>query len=403
MTFSPIHSLHIVFGLDNNLGGVPHTAVSVARYLTEAGHPAEVLTTHEPADDVGYLAREYGNVKVHLLPRTFPKRFWNSAAIVPWMEANLHRYDIVEIHAVWSPLYMRAARCCERHGKPYLLRPQSSLDPFDLRKHAVAKRLLGPRFIRPMLAGAAGLIFSARMEAERVITYGVTRKPYFIPLAVTKVPAGLARIDREAFRQRHGIPADAAVVVFLSRIDPKKGLEFLVPSLAELRREFPRLHFLLIGSGESAYVREIRELVAAHGLRDCTTETGFLSGADKLSALAAADVFALPSHNENFGMVIIEAMREGLPVVISDEVYIHHEIAEGGAGLVCQPSTATCRDALRRLLQATPTDRAAMGARGRALAESAFSPEAATRRQLEVYRDVLQGDAAADSGRTSAA
>ena len=388
---SPVRALHTIHSLDNRLGGAVHAGLNVCRSLVEAGCAVQVLATHGRSDELGYLADTYSAVRWSTVPRCFPARWYNGRKMKARLKELVGRHDLVELHAVFSFVTIRAAAAARRAGVPYFLRPPGSLDPFDLRKRTVLKRLLGPLLIQPVLQGAAGVICTSATEAARIVTYGAAPRKLVVPLPVppaAETPAG-ARAD---FRARHRIPPEATVVLFLSRLDYKKGLEFVIPALATLRRKHGNLWFLLVGSGVPAFESGIQRRLEACGALDWTVQTGFLAGAEKQAALAASDIFVLPSLNENFGMAIVEAMRAGLPVVISDQVYIHQEIANAGAGVVCATSAESCTQALRQVLSLESPQRTAMGERGRALACTVYSPEAATHRLLAIYREVLAGN-----------
>ena len=380
-----LRTLHTVFSLHNKLGGAVHATVGICQYLAQAGQPAAVAATIGPGDELDYLQQTYPAVRTHTFERSFPVRRWNSAAFRRWVPGALANYDLVEIHSIFAGITWHAARACQRARMPYFVRPHGSLDPFDLQKRAGLKKLLGPLFVRPVLAGAQAVLLASPMEAKRLVTYGAKVRRLVVPLPVVlPVDPG----DGSAFRRRHRIPEDAVVVLFMSRVVCNKGLDFLIPALGRLQQAFPKLWFVLAGAGEAAFTVRVRGWLAEHGLTERTSEVGFISGGDKQDALAAADLFALPSMKENFGIVLIEAMHAGLPLLISDEVYIHEEIRAAGAGLVCRPETGSVTETLRRLLRSVE-ERAAMGARGRELVQHRYRPEAATELLVRTYRDTL--------------
>lgn len=388
MTTDSLRILHTLHSLDNRLGGAVHACLNVCQGLQEAGGAVEVVATQAPADDLAYLKTTYGQVPWSTIPRCFPRRWYNGVGLSATLETLVARSDVVDIHAVFSLVTLKAAAVARRQGVPYFLHPHGSLDPFDLRKRARLKRVLGPWLLAPVLAGAAGVICTSSLEAERLVTFGAKPRRVVVALPVPVAPTRDPGV-RVRFRRQYGIGGHCPVVLFLSRLDYKKGLEFLIPAVAALRAERPDLRLLLVGAGDESYSARVQQLLRAHRALDWTIQTGFLSGADKLAAFAASDIFALPSRNENFGMVIVEAMQAGLPVVISDEVYIHREIAAAGAGRVCRTSVESCAGALQALLAMDVPQRAAMGERGRALANGTFSPGAASRRLLEIYREAL--------------
>jgi glycosyltransferase involved in cell wall biosynthesis len=188
-------------------------------------------------------------------------------------------------------------------------------------------------------------------------------------------PSGVRRDDARA----------APRVLFLSRIDPKKGLDLLLPAMDEVRRRVPEARLLLAGSGPDAYERAIRREIGELGLGEAVTMAGFLEGREKERALASADVFVLPSRQENFGVAAVEAMDAGLPVVLSRGVGIWREVERAGAGLVVDRAPEAVASALVDLL-ADPDRRERMGADGRALVRERFSPHEVGEQVSALYR-----------------
>src|ERR1035437_1592127 len=306
MSKTIIRTLHCICSFDNKLGGGVHAALNVCKYLALDGHPVETAATHDNADDTGYLVQKYPEVTCHKLKRSFPGRYCNSHEYVRWLRNNVRRFQIVEIHGIFTLSTYWAARICQQLSVPYLVRPHGSLDPFDLKKHALLKKALGPVFVRWLLKHSAGVVCTSKLEADLLVTYGAKPRRYILPLPV---PLPETPGNGPAFRQRHKIPVDAQVVLFMSRVDYKKGLDFLIPALGRLKAECPKLWFVLAGTGETDFVAKVHSWIEAHGVRPFTTVTGFVTGQEKLDTLAAADIFALTSLHENFGIVIIEAMN----------------------------------------------------------------------------------------------
>jgi glycosyltransferase involved in cell wall biosynthesis len=377
----PIRTLHIIDRLDKRQGGSVTAVLDIAKFLAQRGEQVEVVGSTGDSDDLSHLAEEYSVLKIHRFQKSFPQRYAHSATFNRWLRDALPEYDLVEIHAIFSSITWNAARICKEAKKPYFVRPHGSLDPFDLKKHALLKKVVGPILIRPMLAGASAVLLTAPLESERLVTYGANVRKIVMPLPVF-LPGRIE--DRKTFRAKHKIPTDACVILFLSRLDYKKGLEFLIPALGKLKTEYPALWFVLAGSGAPEFTKKVRALQSQYGINSITSEVGFLSGQDKLDAFAAANVFVLPSLNENFGIVNIEAMHSGLPLLISDEVYICREIEAAGAGLVCQPNIESVTHKLRELLGGT-IDLKQMGERGRELVQRRYRPEAATEALLDLY------------------
>lgn len=377
--------LHIIDSVDPRMGGTARAPLDICAGLIEHGEDIMLASTFAAGEDLSYLARDYGAIPVRLFPRTFPEHNFRSPALRRWLVKNVARYDLVEIHGVFSFVPLYAAWACRRRGIPFTVRPHGSLDPFDLRKHALAKRFLGQLVFRHLLRQTACVIPTSIEEAARLVTFGAKVNKVVIPLPVQ--PSHQTG-NGAAFRTAHGIPPDSLVVLFLGRIHPKKGTQFLVPSLASLKSDFPNLWLLMVGTGEHCDLVSMDGLLAEHKVSSWTTRCDFLMGEDKQSAFAASDVFALPSLNENFGIVLVEAMYAGLPILVSTEVYIHDVVVTGGAGLSCEPTAASCRSVLRELL-ADKDGRRRMHMSGPEVARRHFAQEPVTEMLVQTYRDLV--------------
>ena len=377
----PLRSLHVVPSLDDRMGGSVHAAVALATHLGERDDmETELAATRLPDDDLAYLDRVAPSVPRNLFPRDWPKGRFHSRALGRWLRHEVASFDLVHLHGVFHSPALQVARACRASGVPYVLQPHGQLDPFDLAKHRLQKQLYGPVAVRPLVAGAATVVLTTALEEHRLVTYGADPETVVVPLPVRSPrPA-----DGQAFRSRHGIPHEAVVVLFLSRLDVKKGLDVLVEAMAGLGGADPAPWLVVAGSGDPLVEAALtRSLEGPLGAR--TVRCGFLSGEEKDAAFAASDLFALPSRNENFGIVVVEAMGAGLPVVVSDETYVHGDVSDAGAGAVCRPEPASCREALRPLV-VDAARRADAAAQARRLATERFAPDAATAAMAEVYR-----------------
>jgi glycosyltransferase involved in cell wall biosynthesis len=175
------------------------------------------------------------------------------------------------------------------------------------------------------------------------------------------------------------------VVLFLGRLNFKKGLDLLVPAFAEARAADPDLHLVIAGPDDGMR-RDIESWAAKGGIGHRVTFTGMLDHQRKLEAFRDSAMFVLPSYSENFGIAVVEAMACGVPVAISDKVNIWREVRDAGAGLVGTTTVASVAEQITRL--ARDPDAAAMGARGRRLVEERFSWDRIAEDLEAVYRSL---------------
>jgi glycosyltransferase involved in cell wall biosynthesis len=228
----------------------------------------------------------------------------------------------------------------------YIVIPHGSIDPFDLQKKRLLKLLLGPLVIRPYLNGARMILCSTQLESQRIETYGSKTAPYSIPWAVK---SEVWDADRETVRRRLGIQSDEFVMIFLGRIDYKKGFPILIPAFSRLVESGRRSTLLIVGPDTRGYTNTVRKLLVSTGVNQHARVLAPVVGREKSELLAASDCFVLPSLNENFAVAVVEAMQHSLPVIISRNVYIHEAISESGAGIVCDYSVDSLFEAMKRI------------------------------------------------------
>jgi len=245
---------------------------------------------------------------------------------------------------------------------------------------------------RPNLAGAAGIHFTSAQEAKISERFGTHTPDLVIPLGVKPLvgqPKGQARTELN-------IPDDQPLVLFMSRIEPKKGLNLLIPALERLLAgahdcvRLPNFHFVLAGTNpqDPNYENQIREQIKASPLLSCTTITGFVTGELKATLLQDADLFVLPSYYENFGIAVAEAMVAGTPVVISDQVHIWEDVKNAEAGWVCPCEVDALTEVLRDALQDV-SEQKRRGANAQEYALKNYSWDAIALAMIQAYQRII--------------
>ncbi len=394
----PLRVLQIVPSISLVYGGPSQMVRGFSQALAQAGAEVTVLTTdsngdtgqaplavplNQPVEQDGYRVRYF---------RCSPfRRYKFSVDLLRWLSQNAQDYDIAHIHALFSPISTVAATVARQKKLPYVLRPLGTLDPADLAKKKRLKQIYGQLLERPNLAGAAAIHFTSPLEAEISQRFGVTTTDWVIPLGVdSQPPVPLA--EQEQILATLQVPRDRPLVLFLSRLDPKKGLDLLMPALAQVARTNLPFHLVLAGDNpqDPAYKQVVEQQIQALGLAEHTTMTGFVRGAQKQALLQAADLFVLPSYYENFGIAVAEAMLAGLPVVISKGVYIWPNIVDGTAGWVCDLSVESLAAVLKESLE-NPDQRHHRGQQAQAYAQSHYRWDAIAQQTLAAYGQVLGG------------
>jgi glycosyltransferase involved in cell wall biosynthesis len=327
--------------------------------LKELGHTVEVVTLDDPGHP--YVG-EYP-LTVHALG---PSRtgYGYNVKLVPWLKANARGYDTVIVNGIWQYHSFAAWRALKGMGVPYYVFTHGMLDPWFKRAYPVKhlkKWLYWPWADYRVLRDARAVLFTSEEErlqarqsfwlyraAERVVAYG------------TSAPPADAANLREIFLAAHPSLRGKRLILYLSRLHEKKGCDLLLRAFARLATAKNEWHLVMAGPDETGVGVRLKNLTQALGLTDRVTWPGMLRGDLKWGAFYSAEVFALPSHQENFGIAVAEALSCGLPVLISDKVNIWREIESDQAGLVEEDTQSGTDNLLRRWLAAAPESRARM-------------------------------------------
>jgi poly(glycerol-phosphate) alpha-glucosyltransferase len=375
-------------------GGVTRAVTDLGRAQVRAGHTVLTLTTDAESRRARIDARSEIIDGVHVtrvrnvslaararLNLSTPAGFRRAAERI----AAEHRVDVVHCHELRTIETRQAARA-RLPGVPAVVLSPHGTVPYATGR-AWAKRAWDAVSARAMLPRFDAVI--ALTSDESADVRALWRR-FGVRLAddqVAVIPNGVdaAAFDhlpaREAARARFGL-GDGPVVLFLGRLSGRKGPALLVSAFAGVAAAVPGARLLLVGPDEDAG-RVVFDAIASHGLADRVVRPGFLTGDDRLAALAAADVFALPAVGEGLPVAALEAMAAGVPVVLAPECHVARA-AEAGAGLVVPRDAAAWTTALAALLR-DDDRRAEMSRRARALAADEFAWPAIVRAIDDVY------------------
>lgn len=305
-----------------------------------------------------------------------------------WMARHVIDYDLVHIHALFSYTSSRAAHHARRHNVPYLIRPLGVLNRWGMENRRRFVKALSFRFVeKPILRHAAAMHYTSLAEQTEAEATGATACPFVIPLGIDLSPPAQVP-DVERFFQQYPQARGRRLLLFLSRIDAKKGIDVLLPAFAQVRKTIPDTFLVIAGDGPAELVKKYRDLAATVGVADAVVWAGFLKDADKRAAFAAATAFVLPSYSENFGIAAVEALAAGLPCVLSHGVAIGGDVASSGAGLVVPTEPEPLAVALVQILS-DDTLREKCSANGPRLAGERFSLQAMGKNLLGVYQNIL--------------
>ena len=372
-------------------GGVIEGVLRLGDALTAMGHTQDMLTLDAPDDPWVASSTE----PVFAMGKSIsPKRFYPAKAI-RWLSRHVRDYDFVIVDGLWNSATLAAARVLPSVGVPYAVFPHGMLDPWFRKLQPMKEWVKRQAFRineRGLLRGATAVLFTSEQERilareswpgwiginEQVVGFGTGEPPAEAPAM------------RSAFESAVPGVGGRPYLLFLSRIHQKKGCEVLLQALAK-HAALSDWQIVIAGPGEPGYVAELQGLGAALGLSARLHWPGMLASDAKWGALYGCEAMVLTSHQENFGVVVAEALACSRPVLISDQVNIHAAVTQGNAGWVCQDNAASAADALRNLLSQPAGEREAAGARGRSVFEQEFTMHRVAERIIDIFSDRPNG------------
>jgi len=385
--------LHAIPSLSPELGGPHLVAVNLVYALRQLGVDAEIVSTDYGLDVPTHQRVDHEfdrglSVPVWFLPYDPPplKEFIFSRAITVWLWQNLANYDVIDNHYLFSYVPSCAAAIARLKGVPYTVRTMGQIAPWALSQSELKKRLYMGLVERRNLEKAAAIHCTTAAEAEDVRLFGLQTPTITLPLGVP-IPTVISD-SKAQLRQRYGIEKKCPIILFLSRIHYKKQPDLLLRCLKRLKEQHRNCHLLIAGSGDVEYVEGLKALAKGLEIEKQVTFTGFVSGFEKDLLFQGSDIFALPSHSENFGIAVAEALAASLPVVITPGVQISPEIAQAKAGLVVDADVAEVTSAIRQLLDSVEL-RAGMGDRGVHLTRTRYSWQSIAQQLSSSYEAVV--------------
>jgi glycosyltransferase involved in cell wall biosynthesis len=381
--------LHVIQSVDPASGGPAEGLRQLSQIYQTAGHESHVATFDAP-DAVGnyrFPAQVFALGPGRGIYGYAPKA-------ASWLERSITAYDVVFINTIWQYSALATYHALKSTSIGYGVFVHGMLDPYFKRsfplKH-LKKSIYWHMLLQPVLHNADAVLFTCEEERilakqsfaryrvrERVLNFGI-----FGP------DLDLADAAKE-FLQTWPSLQGKRLAISLGRLHPKKGIDILIEAYAAGIAKYPEWHLVIAGPDEAGEKARLQALAARLKVADRITWTGMLNGSLKWGALAAADMLVMPSHQENFGIVVAEALACKLPVIISDKVNIWREIAERRAGLVCEDTASSTQMALIQWHSLSRAEIKEMRVRSRRCFDACFNYDVVADKVLEVTESIYR-------------
>jgi glycosyltransferase involved in cell wall biosynthesis len=385
--------LHVIPSVALVRGGPSQAVLEMVASLRSQGVEAEIATTNDNGPELLPVPLgqqvDYCQVPVYFFPRFSPgsaavREFAFSAALTRWLWQHSGEYDLLHIHAIFSYPSTTAMAIARLQRIPYIVRPLGQLCQWSLQQSRQKKQAYLGLIERANLNGSCALHCTSVQEQQEAAGLGLRSPRVVIPHGLT--PPIPVKDARDRLCKWLNLPPEPPMILFLSRLHAKKGLDLLIPALGKLKH-LP-FSFILAGSGSGEYEAEIDQLLLVNGIHDRTYRSGFVQGEMKEVLLQGCDLFALTSHSENFGVVVLEAMAAGLPVVVTPGVALASVVQEYSVGYVPDLTINAIASALNHALT-HPEGLQAMGDRARYMIQKQYTWQKTSANLLQLYTECI--------------
>ena len=374
--------LHLISTLNPEFGGPVEAIKQLGLSFARRGVQAEIaICKDQPGDS--WLAKF--PLPTHALG---PARgyYGYTPRLRPWLERHGREYDLWVLNGLWQFQTYGAAKVAWRLGQPYFVYSHGMLDPWSRRAHPLKflkKLAYWLPFERRVLARARALCFTAQEEARLAATYfgSAPWKP-FVPGAGVAPPPIPDDAAVAKFIERFPALRGKRIWTFLGRLHEKKALDIVLLAFARVAASVPDVHLVIAGMGDPAYVASLVKLAERLEITSRVSFVGPVYHEEKWACFKVSELFVLPSHQENFGIAVAEALAMRVPVCISDQINIWREIDDDKAGLVCHDTLESFEKCLRCWIALNEDERRAYGERALECYDRHFRVDEVTNRLL---------------------
>ncbi|MFN6495910.1 MAG: glycosyltransferase [Nostoc sp. DedQUE01] len=386
--------LHVTPSITKVRGGTSQAVLDMVKALQITNVDTEIATTNDDADNLLDVPLckliKYNDVAVRFFHRFSPnikavREYAFSGELTQWLWQNISQYELVHVHALFSYASTIAMTIARLKNVPYIVTPHGLLCEWSLQQSTRKKQTYLKLIEQANLDSSQIIHFTSEKEQQEVSLLGLQKPNVVLPLGIS-LPTKIADA-RQRLRQKFNIPQDEPVILFLSRLHYKKGLEYLIPALSKLTHH--RFTFILAGNGAPDYEAEIESLLVASGLRDRTLVVGFVEGETKDILMQGSDLFALTSYSENFAVSVLESLGVGVPVLVTPGVALASVVKQNQLGYVPDLDVAAITDALENYF-GNPQQAKKMGDRARQLVSDKYSWNHIAQDLLEIYKLIIQ-------------
>ena len=382
--------LHVIHSV-NPAGGGPIEGVRQLSAVNRSlGHEVEIASLDAP--DCAFI--QTLGMPVHAIGPGWLKYSYCSR-LAPWLRANARKYDVVVVNGIWQYHSFAVWRVLRAAGMPYVVFTHGMLDPWFKRTYPLKhlkKMLYWPWGEYRVLRDAGAVLFTC--EEERVLarqSFALYSCNEVVLNYGTAGPTGDPQAELEAFYADHPELHGKRLAIYLGRLHEKKGCDLLIQAFARVLAADPDWHLVICGPDQVGWQAKLVKLAERLRVSGRITWAGMVSGERKWGALRAAEIFMLPSHQENFGISVAEALACGTPALISNKVNIWREVERSGAGIVGEDDLEGTCASLKQWVEMTAARRAEFRRRARECFLREFEVSKASQTLVRTLANLIEG------------
>jgi glycosyltransferase involved in cell wall biosynthesis len=363
--------LHVIYSLSLKHGGPPEGLRQLAEGYRQAGIYLEVASLDDPEEaflkELPFRVHAFGPVK---------SVFGYSASLMPWLQEHTSDYDAVVINGIWQYHSFATWRAI-RNKLPYAVFIHGALDPWFKKRYPLKhlkKVLYWRTFQYPVLRDALAVLFTTQTEKEQaLLSFRLNQWNGVVVPYGTNRPSGEPEVQKSIFYLTCPTARNHRFLLFMARIHEKKGCDLLIEAFSRIAAREPDLHLVMAGPDQVGLKAVLEKQAQRLGVTDRIHWPGLLQKDAKWGAFYAAEAFILPSHQENFGISVAEALACGKPVLISDKVNIWQDVVADGAGIVEEDTVDGTHNLLRKWLSLSDEQRTEMAQKASACFAARYS------------------------------
>lgn len=384
--------LMVIPALGNVYGGPTKIVLELTESLGKLGINVDIVATNANGSTILDVPLKQWITKNHYRVQYFPYLdlldYKLSLQMTKWLFNNVDNYDIVHTNAIFSYPVLAAHWACQFHKVPYVATPHGMMESWALSYKAWKKSFYFKFLEKPALEVANAMQMTASAESINIKSLGL-KTPLFC------VSNGIHREDfaslptPEIFYNQFPETRNKILIIFLGRIDPKKGLDLLAPAFAKVYQKFDNLHLIVAGPDNTGFLPTVQGYFHKAGCSHAVTFTGMLTGEMKYAALAAANIYVAPSYSEGFSMSVLEGMAAGLPCVITTGCNFP-EAATANAAIIVDINADSISDALMQLVE-NDQEAKEMGDRAKEFILDNYTWDHIASKMISVYENIIQG------------